>query len=309
MRHFLRRVSGSAVTLIQGFCMGAADVVPGVSGGTMAFVLRIYPRLMTALSRFDRALLGLLLRGRIGAAMGHVDSGFLLALAIGLFSAILFFTRVVPLPQLIRTDPEAVYGLFFGLVAGSVVLLFKELGRVGVRGFLWVALGIIAGYTVVTLVPMQTPETPLFVFLTGMVAISAMLVPGVSGSFVLLVLRKYSYIFEAVGEFRFAVLLPFAAGCGVGIMLFSRLISWCLRHYYRPTLLLVNGVLIGSLWLIWPFQQRNYAWLAGKSRLVSSQPFLPTQLDQTLLLSVALAAVGFVLVMGLNRLAAGTKTH
>ena len=307
MLNSIRRSGRTLITALQGFCMGAADVVPGVSGGTMAFVLRIYPRLMQALSRFDVALMGLLLRGRISQAAVHTDAGFLLTLGVGLLSAVLFFTRVVPLPELIRTDPEAVYGLFFGLVLGSVVLLFQEIGRVRWRGIGVVTLGAALGYLVVTLVPMQTPESAWFVFCTGMVAITAMLVPGVSGSFILLVLRKYSYIFEAVGEFRFSVLLPFVAGCGAGVMLFSRVISWCLRHFYQQTLLLVNGILIGSLWLIWPFQQRNYDWLAGKSRLVSSQPFIPTQLDQTLLLSIALMVVGFLLVIGLNRLAAGSK--
>ncbi len=292
-----------ALIMAKGFCMGAADVVPGVSGGTMAFILGIYRRLVEAIRAFDARLVRLLLRLEAAAAARHVDLYFLLPLLLGIFAAIMFFTRVVPLPTLIHTHPEPIYGLFFGLILASVVVLLVEIGRVGWRGGLAILAGILVGSILVNLVPMETPEASWFVFLSGSIASTAMILPGISGSFMLLILRKYAYVLDAVGRLDLTVILPFALGAIAGLLLFSRVLSWLLHRYYRLTLLVISGVLVGSLQMIWPFQERVYETVRDKQRLVGSSPMWPADWDAQFWLALALLLTGFAAVLALHWLA------
>ena len=289
---------------MQGFCMGSADIIPGVSGGTMALILGIYERLLEAIRSFDRAWLADLLRLRLTSALARNDLGFLLPLAGGIVLALLFFTRVVPLPRLIVTHPELVYGLFFGLILASVVVLMGEVERYGVREILWALAGTVLGFAIVNLVPVATPNAAWFIFLCGFVAISAMLLPGISGSFILLILGKYAYMIEALGAFDVSVILAFVLGALSGLIAFSRAIVWLLHHYHQATLLVIKGILIGSLWVIWPFQDRVYETIHGKARLVSARPVWPDALDGTVLWGGLLAVAGFALVIVPHRLSA-----
>ena len=289
---------------MQGFCMGSADIIPGVSGGTMALILGIYERLLEAIRSFDRAWLADLVRLRLTSALARNDLGFLLPLAGGIVLALLFFTRVVPLPRLIVTHPELVYGLFFGLILASVVVLMGEVERYGVREILWALAGTVLGFAIVNLVPVATPNAAWFIFLCGFVAISAMLLPGISGSFILLILGKYAYMIEALGAFDVSVILAFVLGALSGLIAFSRAIVWLLHHYHQATLLVIKGILIGSLWVIWPFQDRVYETIHGKARLVSARPVWPDVIDGTVVWGALLAVAGFVLVIVLHRLSA-----
>ncbi|MEQ8661975.1 MAG: DUF368 domain-containing protein [Gammaproteobacteria bacterium] len=294
----------------RGFCMGAADVVPGVSGGTMAFILGIYTRFIDAIRSFDARWLGALLRGDWRQALTGPDFAFLVPLAAGIVSAVLFFTRVVPLPRLLVTHPAQVYGLFFGLVAASIVVLLRDLGGLRVRDLPALAGGLVLGAIVVTAVPTETPETWWFVALSGALAICAMVVPGISGSFVLLLLGKYAYVLDAVGHLRVAVIAPFLAGIAFGLVSFTRLLSWLLHRHERPALLAISGVLLASMWVIWPYQQRHFIEVRGKRRLVESQPTWP-DIGDPLLAPLALAVFGFVMVVALHRFARrhGHATH
>jgi putative membrane protein len=288
---------------LRGFCMGSADIVPGVSGGTMALILGIYERLLMAIRSFDRAWLDSMLRLRFGEALRSNDLPFLLPLALGIGLALLFFTRVVPLPTLIVTRPELVYGLFFGLILASVVVLMGEVERYGPRQALTALTGVALGFTIVNLVPVATPDAPWFIFLCGFVAISAMLLPGISGSFILLILGKYAYIINALGTFDLVVITTFAAGMLTGLVAFSRVIVWLLERYHQSTLLVIKGILIGSLWIIWPFQERVYETVRGKERLVGSSPVWPDAFDGGVAASLALLLAGFILVLVIHRLA------
>ena len=293
----------AALNLAKGFCIGAADVVPGVSGGTMAFILGIYRRLIDAIRAFDTALVRLLLARRYRDAATHADLALIAPLALGVFGALLFFTRVVPLPRLIETHPDFVYGLFFGLIVASIVVLLRSLD--GIRPVEWMvtACGAVAGLGIVNLVPVATPETPWFIALCGAVAVSAMLLPGVSGSFVLLILRKYAYVFDGIGRFDPGIVIPFGIGVIAGLMAFSRMLAWLLREWYRLTLLAVCGLLIGSLWVVWPFQDRRYEIVRGNQRLISSDPVWPEAVGDTTTGALALMAVGVLLVAAIHRLA------
>ncbi len=298
-------VKSIAATVARGFVIGAADVVPGVSGGTMAVVLGIYQRLINAIRAFDLELIRHLSNARFAQSARHVELGFILPLAIGIFAALMFFTRVVSLPELIRTQPQAVYGLFFGLIASSVVILFRSVKGFSLSDALALCLGTLLGLALVNLVPAQTPETAWFVFLSGALAICAMILPGISGSFILLILQKYAYIFDAIGRLDFIVLLPFALGAVTGLLLFSRVLAYLLRRFYRLSVNAIIGLLIGSLWLIWPFQIRVEVVVDGGEPIMRSTPYLPQALSGDVMVALLLAAIGAAAVLALHRIAAG----
>lgn len=251
--------------LIKGFLMGSADIVPGVSGGTMALIVGIYTRLINAIKSFDVAFFKRFLTLQFRSALREVHWRFMVMLLSGIFGAILFFTKVVPLQVYMFTNPELVYGLFFGLIVGSIFVLAKS-----IEGFNWlhavmILMGTGIGFWVVTLVPADTPESPLFVFVSGSIAICAMILPGISGSYLLLILRKYDFILTQIGKLGTSetlnglfILSPFFLGAVVGLALFSRLLSWLLDRYYAETLAVLIGFLIGSLYVIWPYQHRTY---------------------------------------------------
>lgn len=288
--------------MLKGFCMGSADIIPGVSGGTMALILGIYERLLVAIRSFDREWLRAVLRGRFATALARNDLLFLLPLLAGIATAILFFTRVIPLPALIISHPELIYGLFFGLILASIVILMGEVEHYGPPEIITTLIGIAIGLAIVNLVPVETPTALWFIFLCGFIAISAMLLPGISGSFILLILGKYAYIIQALGEFNLPVILTFALGALCGVIVFTRTIVWMLHHYHQRTLLVIKGILIGSLWMIWPFQARVYETVHAKQRLIGTTPVWPDALTPTIAGSAGCMLLGFVLVMLLHRL-------
>ncbi len=247
--------------------MGSADIVPGVSGGTMALITGIYYRLIDAIKSANSELVKKALKFQIKDLFQILHWKFLLLLFIGIFGAIGFFTRIVPLQIYMFTHTEIVYGLFFGLIVGSIFLLIAE---IAFKYWTWkyalpLIAGAVFGFWIVTLVPADTPETFFFVLLSGAIAICAMILPGISGSYILLILRKYDYILTQLGNIGTADtmeaainLIPFFIGCVVGLALFARLLSWFLKRHYFFTILVLVGFLVGSLYVIWPYQEREY---------------------------------------------------
>lgn len=247
--------------------MGAADIIPGVSGGTMALITGIYQPLLNSIRSVDALTIGSLVRLRFKEAFSRIDVAFLATLVTGIAAAILFFTKVVPLPKYMVSHPELVYGLFFGLIVGSIVLLFMDIdpARRKPLQLLFIVVGAAIGFKVVTLVPSETPESWWFIFLSGAVAICAMILPGISGSFILLILRKYDFILYQIGSLggpytleALMVLVPFGFGALAGLALFSRFLSWLLERAEISTMMVLIGFLIGSLWVIWPWQERSF---------------------------------------------------
>ncbi len=268
----------SPFLLIKGFFMGSADIVPGVSGGTLALILGIYSRLIHAIKSLNKKSVGAIFRFDFGGAFSELHWRFLVVLMAGILSAFLFFTKVVPLQVYMFTDPEIVYGLFFGLIVGSIFFLFNEIEHFHWYHLVFVLAGTLIGFWVVTLVPTQTPESPFFVFFSGSIAICAMVLPGISGSYILLILRKYDYILAQIGRLgsedtvqALLILAPFGLGAVVGLVIFSRILSWLLDHYYAATLAALIGFLIGSLYVIWPYQHREYHETVENRQVVEMQ--------------------------------------
>ncbi|OUD13052.1 DUF368 domain-containing protein [Thioflexithrix psekupsensis] len=294
------------ILALKGFCMGAADVVPGVSGGTMAFILGIYKSLLDAIRSFDQVWLQAIIRLDIKTVWQRPHFGFLLPLLIGLFAAVLFFTRVIPLPTLLNTHPEPIYGLFFGLIVGSIFTLLPTAVKKDWATVIFLLLGTIVGWLVVNLIPVDTPDAMWFIVFSGFVAISAMLLPGISGSFILLILNKYETILNGISHFNFSIIIPFGVGVLLGLVLFSRFFDWLLEHFYRPTLLFIIGILIGSLWRIWPFQERHYVMVREKARLMESTPLWP-DFNATTGLALLMMLLGLVIVLGIHGVARWKK--
>ncbi|MEX0894719.1 MAG: DUF368 domain-containing protein, partial [Balneolaceae bacterium] len=226
----------------------------------------IYNRLVYAVKSADSRVVRALLKFRIKEIFSYFHWKFLLMLLAGIFSAVLFFTKVVPLQIYMYTDPELIYGLFFGLILGSIYILVKEVesNERNRKNLLVLVAGTLFGFWVVTLVPTDSPENFFYVFGSGMIAFCAMILPGISGSYLLLILGKYDYVLtrlSLLGEQTGTALIelaPLFLGGIVGLMLFSRLLTWLLQNYYALTLMVLIGFLIGSLYVIWPYQERTF---------------------------------------------------
>ena len=291
-----------ASLVLKGFCMGTADVIPGVSGGTMAFILGIYQDLIDAIRSFDSRWFLSLLKLEFKESLSRPHFAFLIPLGAGIFLALMFFTRIIHLPRLLLDYPEQIYGLFFGLIVGSIIVLIRGMKGLRPYSYLWIIPGVLSGLLVFNLVPTQTPETAWFVFVSGALSICAMILPGISGSFILLILNKYAYIFNAIGYFKLSILVPFALGAATGLLLFSRVLSFLLTRYYAATILFISGLLLASLYVIWPFQERVYEVVRGKNRLVSSTPIWPGDATESVIYSMALLVVGVLIVITLTRI-------
>lgn len=266
----------SPFIVIKGFLMGSADIVPGVSGGTIALIVGIYERLLQAINSVNFKFLKFLFTFQWKKAFAEVHWLFIASLFFGIFCAFAFFTRVVPLQVYMFTHPEVVYGLFFGLIIGSIYILIKSLEQFAWQEMIMICAGIGLGLWVVLLVPVDTPETISFVFLSGSIAICAMILPGISGSYLLLILRKYNYMLEQISLLGSSEtmqglmnILPFVLGAIVGLAVFSRFLSWLLKNYHSQTIAILIGFMIGSLYVIWPFQHREYIEQVRHSEILS----------------------------------------
>ncbi|WP_254968151.1 DUF368 domain-containing protein [Cyanobium sp. CH-040] len=278
--------------------MGSADVVPGVSGGSMAFILGIYGQLLEAVSGFDLQLLALLRHGRWRAAAARVHLDFLVPLLAGLLSAVLILVR--PITWLYEVHPVFLFAFFFGLIVGSIVLIARH-AHWGVSGLVAMAAGAAAAFVFVTRVPVTLPHDPFTVFWSGAVAIMAMILPGVSGSFLLLVLGQYQHVMEAVKGLDPATLVPFALGCATGLIAFVRLLRWLLERWHGQTVALLVGFMAGSLWKIWPFRTVLESTHNARGKLIVLRDALAAPPDGgSLAVALLLGAVGVALVVGLE---------
>lgn len=291
--------SDAPYIIFSGFCMGSADVVPGVSGGTMAVALGIYERLIAAISSIDKEAFRALLKLDFKRIFALVHWRFLVMLFSGIGIGITIMVKLVKLPQLVLANsPERplVYAIFFGMVLASCFTLARHVKVWNVMRGAGTVAGALVGWLIVTRVPVDTPDHPLFLFFCGAIAICAMLLPGISGSFILLIMGKYAYILSALGKLQLAVILPFVAGCAVGILSFSRLLKWLLARFHDTVLAVLIGLLFGSLWRIWPYQQLTEIIVRHKPRVVGAVPFWPESLDVALLGGFA-AGVVFVIAI------------
>lgn len=287
---------------LVGFVMGIADLVPGVSGGTIAFICGIYDRFINGLKTFDLQLLKLILRGRVHEVFTKVPWLFFIALGTGLLTAVFSLSGV--LSRLFETHPVELWSLFFGLIVGSTVLLFRMTlpwKPSHVAAFLIATVGT---YFLVGLPLLQTPAGKPFLFFAGAIAICAMILPGISGSYLLVIMGQYQIVLDAVSSRDFASLVVFVAGIAVGVLSFVRLVSWFLRHHRQITLVTLTGVMAGALRTVWPWKEVVSTRINSEGIKVPVMQVNVAPPDGTsLLLPIALALVGAALVLLLSHLA------
>ena len=308
---------------VKGACMGAADVIPGVSGGTIAFIMGIYDRFVGAIAAINAEALKLLLRGRFREFWKHIDGGFLLSIILGIGISVV---GLAGLMQMLLADfPIQTWAFFFGLIVASSIFILR-----GISGWRWkdggfLALGVVLGVVICTLSPTQTPDALWFIFLSGAIAICAMILPGISGSFILLILGKYQYIMGTITTLvgnigalwgsseasstlfweSLAVMAVFGVGAVVGILGFSKFLHWLLARWNKETLIVLAGFIIGSLVKVWPWsnteaivrsQFPEVADLAEAAEIARYQSLIDPQIWS----AVIFAIVGFCLVSGIE---------
>ncbi|MDW8328073.1 MAG: DUF368 domain-containing protein, partial [Anaerolineales bacterium] len=284
----------------RGFCMGAADVVPGVSGGTMAFILGIYDELLNAIHAVNLDFIRRLLTLRWREAFAHFPWRFLLALGLGIGTAIFSLAR--GLRWMLEHHPSPVWAFFFGLVLASVIVVRKRVRRWTPATIALAVLAAVGAYVLVGLTPTQTPDTLWFLFLSGAIAICAMILPGISGAFILVLLGKYQYVLDAVVRLDVLTLAIFAAGCAVGLLSFVRLLRWLLRQYHDPTVAVLAGFMLGSLRKVWPWKETLVNGV--DSHFAHEINVLPSVFSPEVGLALALLLLGVALVWGIEYLAA-----
>lgn len=258
--------------LIKGMAMGAADVVPGVSGGTLAFILGIYERLLNAISAINLQAVRLLWQGRFKALWQHIDGTFLLCLVTGILFSI--FSLASLLSWLLEHRPVPVWAFFNGLILTALPILLSAVKWTLWRSLLFAAGALVAlGIGMLTAVELE-PANWMF-FVAGAIAICAMILPGISGSFILLLLGMYTPVILAIRELQFSVLLLFAAGCIIGLLSFTHFLKWLLQRCHDATLALLTGVVVGAMYRLWPWQDSgvmyspaNYANNVGQHDMV-----------------------------------------
>nr|WP_269783337.1 DUF368 domain-containing protein [Marinibactrum halimedae] len=233
--------------------MGAADVVPGVSGGTIAFITGIYEELLDSIRKIGPNTLKALLNEGIPGAWRQCNGAFLASIFGGIAISMVSFARMIT--WALENHPILVWSFFFGLVAASVVYIFRQLTSVSWREIMALAIGLGLAVFVSVARPVALPDYWWVVMLSGSVAICAMILPGISGSFILLLIGIYPVFIGAIESFNLPLIASFLLGCGVGLLAFSHVLSWLLKHYHNVTLALLTGFLMGSLNVIWPWKQ------------------------------------------------------
>lgn len=297
---------------LRGMLMGAADIVPGVSGGTMAFITGIYDELLSSIRAVDLEFMRRVLKLDIAGAWSHVNGSFLLALLLGIATSVLSLARGIS--WLLDNHPVPLWAFFFGLILASALVLMKEVDRwTGGR-----VLSLLSGAVIALFIGLS-PVADLNIglagfFIAGFLAICAMILPGISGSFILVLLGMYGTVLGALKSFEWLNITVFLAGCVAGLMCFSRLLHWLLTRFHQLTMALLTGFLFGSLVVVWPWK-RVLAWVEGSHGQLKAAQQVPvspiefsvvTGQEPQMGLCVGLMIVGFALVWFIHSRWSGT---
>jgi putative membrane protein len=291
---------------LKGMAMGAADVVPGVSGGTIAFISGIYEELLVAISNVNFKLLKTLKSSGIKVAWRQVNGSFLLSLFIGIVISILSLAKTIK--WLLESQPVLLWSFFFGLVIASVIYIAKQITTWSFSAVLILIIGAFLAYYVTTLNPLVNDNSSLlFMFLAGSIAICAMILPGISGAFILVLLGAYKPVLAALNNRDYQTIAAVFFGAIIGLLTFSKVLKWLFSNYKNHTLAVLTGFIVGSLNKIWPWKETvswriNSHGISVPLKQYSISPF-SFDGDAKVLLAIALAAVGFGLILLMEKLA------
>jgi putative membrane protein len=287
---------------LKGVAMGAADVVPGVSGGTIAFITGIYEELINSIKSINLQSLRFLFKFGIKDFWKVINADFLVVLLTGILISV--FSLASLLDYLLTNEPIIIWSFFFGLIVASAILVSKKIEHWGIFTVLFLVIGVVIAYLITDLTPAETTDAWWFIFISGSVAICAMILPGISGSFILLLLGKLQFMYKAISQLDIVSLLIFALGAIVGLLGFSNLLSWLLKKYHNATIAVLTGFMIGSLNKVWPWKLTvsEFVDRHGVTKPLLQENVLPgtyaakTGDDSQLLFAILLALTGFALI-------------
>lgn len=294
--------------------MGAADVVPGVSGGTVAFITGIYDELLLSINSIDADAVRLLVRFRIADLWRKVNGNFLAVLLLGILTSLLSLAGLMT--WLLSNHPIYIWSFFFGLILISAPLILRQITKWTPGTVLSLFVGGALAYFITVMSPAQTPNNLFFIFFAGAIAICAMILPGISGAFILLLLGKYQFMISALPAFNVPVIAAFVAGCVAGLVSFSRFLTWILKNYHNATVALLAGFMLGSLNKVWPWRQvlEYVTDRGGKQVPAFDKSILPwnyvevTGKDPQVFQAIMMMALGVFIVVLIEKIAERLKT-
>jgi putative membrane protein len=298
----IRNTKDHLLLVLKGMGMGAADVIPGVSGGTIAFITGIYEELIESIKSVNLNALKLFFSFKLAAFWKAINGNFLLSVLLGI--GISIFSLAKGLEYLLHHYPILVWSFFFGLIVASAIYITRTIKKWDARTVIAGIAGIVVAYFITVISPAEANTTWLFIFISGSIAICAMILPGISGSFILVLLGMYKFILSAVGDLNIPVLLVFIAGAAIGIIAFSNLLSWLLKKFHNITIAVLSGFMVGSLNKVWPWKKITETFVDrhGEVRPLAEKNILPgtyenlTGNEAWLLGAILLAVFGFALI-------------
>lgn len=307
------------IIMLKGLAMGAADVVPGVSGGTIAFISGIYQELIDSINNVNLSAIKTLKKEGIKATWNQINGSFLLALLTGIGISVLTFSKVIT--HLLETQPILIWSFFFGLIIASITLIWKEITKWKLVDILFLLIGITVSYYITIARPVSSPDSYWYIFLSGFIAIIAMILPGISGAFILLLMGSYETVIGTINQFREGLTTAnseiltqallklgiFAIGAIIGLKSFSKILHWMFSHHKNTTLTLLIGFMVGSLNKVWPWKQVLETRINSHGEVV---PFLeksisPQNFDgqPQFMMAIVLAILGFFVIFGMEKVA------
>lgn len=299
-----RRLIDYLVITFKGIAMGAADAVPGVSGGTIAFISGIYEELITTISNIKPSLINVWRNDGFQAFWKAINGSFLTALLTGIVISFVSFMRIAK--YLLEHHPVLIWSFFFGLIVASIYYVAKQITRWRFTTYFSIIAGALVAYYITTLPSLAGSNNSFFLFFSGAIAICAMILPGISGSFILVVLGAYKTLSNAINDFDFKRLAIFIFGAIIGLLSFSRILKWLFKNYHNLTMALLTGFILGSLNKVWPWK-RVLSWRTDSEGLqvpFQEESVWPSSFvgEPQILFAILLMFAGFFAILLLERL-------
>ncbi len=298
------------VLILKGIAMGAADLVPGVSGGTIAFISGIYEELISSLNAINLSLIKTIKTEGLKSTWGKINGNFLVAILLGIAISILSLSKLIT--WLLLEKPILVWAFFFGLVLASILFVIKKINQWKLGEFLGLIIGTFFAYQLTKLGALANSESMFYLFISGSVAICAMILPGISGAFILVLLGSYNTVLQAINDKSIGKLAVFMAGAIVGILSFSKLLKWLFKTYKSITLAVLTGFMIGALAKIWPWKKALTYRINSKGINVplNEECISPLSFDGNpqILSAIALMVFGFLMILILEKIGSKNKT-
>jgi len=303
-----KQIKENFSTFLKGLAMGSVDIIPGISGGTMALILKIYTKIINELKLINFDFFKKIVQLKIKEAFLKIDWRFLLILFFGIITAIISLARIIDFT--LKKYPEFLYSFFFGLILLSAILLARKEGLRN-KYYFYILIGFILAWIISTLSPAQSPENYLFIFLSGSIAICAMILPGISGAFILMLLGKYEFMISALKNpfilNNFIIITIFLIGCIFGLLSFVKVLSYVIKNHYKTSLAILIGFMLGALNKIWPFKKTIENIIIDNQEIVIKQKNILPETTEKIFFFILFFSLGFVVAYLIQKIEKNKK--